>query len=206
MYDSSVCQSLTNLDYGLALQDKQNSVDLAPTASIKMGSEILEGLGKSMLYLPTLLLKISDFVKSSSYCGDLVACISLEERKFYWEILWINSLMRMEIPFDQVNGLSVEVREDDVVVVSIRVSHPPKFWSGWVIPHQPTQWSEADDFTNGYASKYCLHTLHFLKNAIMDPLEKVFNQEPRLKVLATGGLLGVKEHEMFESYSHFPST
>lgn len=143
-------------------------------------SPILEQLNS---VIPVLVLKIGEFVKSSTYSGDIVACISFVERCFFWDIMWINSIVRIEIPFDEIEGLSLDFKEDNLVVFSIQLSRPPKFWSGSMIPHQDIQWCITDDFTNGYARKFKRHILHLLQNELLDILPKLYEHEPSLCLL-----------------------
>lgn len=141
---------------------------------------------KKMDCLPLLLLKIGNFSKTNEN-GDLYSWFSYIERKFYWEILYVQSHMKMEISFDDINAINIDTRSDGTMVVAFELNNPPKFWCGHMTPQQLIQWSRIQDFTNGYASKYCQHILHFMEIVIRDPMKRLLEQEDRFKKLAEKG-------------------
>jgi len=140
------------------------------------------------VYLPILMLKIGTWNKTSVFCGDLVACFSFKEKKFGWEIFAMGSLLQIEIQFDEVCGLGLELFSDGTAMVIVEISKPPIFASGCLQPHTPTLWARVPDFTGGQASTCRQHALHFSKAALSQPLERLLSEEPRLKELAKKGL------------------
>lgn len=147
-----------------------------------------------LAYVPILMMKIGEYIKTSNICGDLICCISFKERKFYWELLLAQSLSRIEIDFDNISALEIQPRSDGITVMILQLSHPPKFWNGWK-SHYQIQWIPMADFTTGYAASiYRHHVLHFVKSAISLPLHRLFEQEIRLKNISE---MGIKHENLF---------
>eukprot|EP01120_Amphizonella_sp_Union-15-10_P012310 TRINITY_DN5443_c0_g1_i3.p1 TRINITY_DN5443_c0_g1~~TRINITY_DN5443_c0_g1_i3.p1 ORF type:complete len:507 (-),score=88.03 TRINITY_DN5443_c0_g1_i3:167-1687(-) len=140
-------------------------------------------------FLPVLMLKIGTWHKTSLFCGDLVARFSFKDKQFEWEIFSMGSLLKIEIEFDDVTGLGLEVFSDGTAMLIVEIRKPPIFSNGCLIePHSSNAWAQVPDFTNGQASSCCQHVLHFSKLALNLPLERLLSEVPRLKELAKRGL------------------
>lgn len=198
-YNEQTTTKLTNdfIPSGLTESEYQFNLSMASlpisTEPIPSKSEEDEKLNH-LAYIPILILKIGEYIKMSNICGDLICCISFKERKFYWELLGAQSLSRIEIDFDNVSGLEIELRDDDITVIILQLFHPPKFWKGWKSIYQNIHWTPIADFTTGFASIYRQHVLHFVKSAISYPLNRLLEQEIRLKKISE---LGVKHENLF---------
>eukprot|EP01102_Stenamoeba_stenopodia_P000324 TRINITY_DN102_c0_g1_i1.p1 TRINITY_DN102_c0_g1~~TRINITY_DN102_c0_g1_i1.p1 ORF type:complete len:285 (+),score=55.92 TRINITY_DN102_c0_g1_i1:306-1160(+) len=60
------------------------------------------------LNIPLVRLQMDLWERSSLYFGDLIARVSLTERKFFWESVNLEGLVRVTLPFDDVERLILE--------------------------------------------------------------------------------------------------
>jgi len=60
------------------------------------------------LNIPLVKLQMDLWERSSLYFGDLIARVSLTERKFFWESVNLEGLVRITLSFDEVERLVLE--------------------------------------------------------------------------------------------------
>lgn len=140
------------------------------------------------VYVPALMYQCGSYQRQSSFCGDLVLAVNLTERKLAWDVFAVNSLLRMEISFDDIATMGIEPQNDTNCIVLLNLSKPPTFFCGWSEPHTPTVWVRVNDFTGNQAVRFRHHVFCFLNTALSEPLNRLFEQEPRLKKLADLGV------------------
>lgn len=139
--------------------------------------------------VPVLMLKIGQWHRVSTYCGDIPAKFSFSERTFAWEIISSPTLVaKLEIPFDSVDGLGLDIFPDGSVSLVIQAAEPPGFTASSIQPHRPLHWFPCSDFTSNNASQYLCHWLHFPRGSLNAPLDCLLKTEPRLRGLAQNGL------------------
>jgi hypothetical protein len=140
------------------------------------------------VYIPALMYQCGSYQRQSSFCGDLVLAINLAERKLAWDVFAVNSLLRMEISFDDVSSMGIEPQSDSNGIIILNLHRPPTFYCGWSEPHTPTVWVRVNDFTGQQAVRFRHHVFCFLNTALSEPLGRLFEQEPNLKKLADMGM------------------
>jgi len=132
-------------------------------------------------------LKIGTWQKSS--CGDLFAKISYEERKFIWEVYNIDhhSFSKVEISFDDVIRLEYTGLPHGYACLSLETCKAPAFFDGVSsADHKATLWHPSDAFPNSQGLAVMQHTLHFMAESIVGPLDTLLRLEPRFQfILAT---------------------
>eukprot|EP01133_Synstelium_polycarpum_P018138 gene18138-21681_t len=132
--------------------------------------------------LPSISLKIGSWEKASSFCGDLVARFSYTERKFMWEIFNTgSSLTKMEIFFDDINGMELIQLPDGRVEMTFSIKKQPLFYEAKFEANTAMMYKSCADFTGGEASKCKKHSLCFIKNALSNPLEALSATDPKFK-------------------------
>jgi hypothetical protein len=143
-------------------------------------------------HIPLLRLNIGLWQAESQCCGDLVAKFSYKERTILWEIFDVGSLLRAVVPFDDLNGVGLELHHDDTGTMVIELRCAPTFYKGVLQPHESTIWTQIGDFTEGMASTFRRHILHFSRRALNEPIEDIFRRDPRLQGLLLQGLPALK--------------
>lgn len=143
-------------------------------------------------HIPLLRLNIGLWQAESQCCGDLVAKFCYKERTILWEIFDVGSLLRTVISFDDLNGVGLELHPDDTATMVIELRCPPKFFKGVLQPHEATIWTKIGDFTEGMASTFRRHILHFSRRALNEQIEDIFRRDPRLQGLLLQGLPALK--------------
>jgi len=143
-------------------------------------------------HIPLLRLNIGLWQAESQCCGDLVAKFSYKERTILWEIFDVGSLLRTVISFDDLNGVGLELHPDDTATMVIELRCAPMFYKGVLQPHESTIWTQIGDFTEGMASTFRRHILHFSRRALNEPIEDIFRRDPRLQGLLLQGLPALK--------------
>jgi len=145
-------------------------------------------LKEKFCHIPLLRLNIGLWQAESQCCGDLVAKFAYKERCIVWEIFEVGSLLRTTIPFDDLNGVGLELHPDDTATMVIELRSPPTFQKGELQPQESTVWTPITDFTEGMASTFRRHILHFSRKALNDSIEDIFRRDPRLQSLLLQGL------------------
>jgi len=89
---------------------------------------------------------------------------------------------------------------DNSAVLVLELSTPPQFYRGTLQQNNTTMWDIIDDFTDGQAITARHQVLHFPRPSLTDPLERLLNEEPRLKELARQGLSADPSHLYFREF------
>jgi len=155
-------------------------------------SEEIKDLKEKFCYLPLLKLNIGLWQAESQCCGDLIAKFCYKERCIVWEIFDVGSLLRTVISFDNLNGVGLEFHADDTATLVIELLAPPTFFKGVLRPYESTLWTQISDFTEGMASTFRRHILHFSKRSLTNSIESIFQRDPRLQSLLLQGLPALK--------------
>eukprot|EP01102_Stenamoeba_stenopodia_P020100 TRINITY_DN772_c0_g1_i1.p1 TRINITY_DN772_c0_g1~~TRINITY_DN772_c0_g1_i1.p1 ORF type:complete len:689 (-),score=98.29 TRINITY_DN772_c0_g1_i1:62-2128(-) len=155
-------------------------------------SNDIKELKEKFCYLPLLKLNIGLWQAESQCCGDLIAKFCYKERCIVWEIFDVGSLLRTVISFDNLNGVGLEFHADDTATLVIELLAPPTFFKGVLRPYESTLWTQISDFTEGMASTFRRHILHFSRRSLTDSIESIFQRDPRLQSLLLQGLPALK--------------
>jgi len=150
--------------------------------------EYLKELRERYCHIPLLRLNIGLWQAESQCCGDLVAKFCYQERAIIWEIFDVGSLLRAVVSFDDLNGVGLELHHDDTATMVIELRCAPTFYKGVLQPHESTVWTQIGDFTEGMASTFRRHILHFSRRALNEAIEDIFRRDPRLQGLLLQGL------------------
>lgn len=155
-------------------------------------SEDIKELKDKFCYIPLLKLNIGLWQAESQCCGDLIAKFCYKERCIVWEIFDVGSLLRTVISFDNLNGVGLEFHADDTATLVMELLAPPTFFKGVLRAYESTLWTQISDFTEGMASTFRRHILHFSKRSLTDSIESIFQRDPRLQSLLLQGLPALK--------------
>jgi len=170
--------------------DEPEEVVVTPVTPVE--EDEFKSLRDRFCHMFLLRLNIGLWQAESQCCGDLVAKFSYKERTILWEIFDVGSLLRTVISFDDLNGVGLELHPDDTATMVIELRCAPKFYKGVLQPHEATIWTQIGDFTEGMASTFRRHILHFSRRALNEPIEDIFRRDPRLQGLLLQGLPALK--------------
>jgi len=149
-------------------------------------------LREAFSHIPILQLNIGLWQAESQCCGDLAMKFCYKERTIIWEIFDVGSLLRCVIPFDDLNGVGLELHPDDTATMVIELRCAPVFYRGVLQPQEATIWTPIGDFTEGMASTFRRHILHFSRRALNETIEEIFCRDSRLQGLLLQGLPALK--------------
>jgi len=140
--------------------------------------------------LPIVMLAIGSWTRTTSgTCGDLLARFSFHEEKFTWEIQTSSSSFnRIDISFDNVQGLGIESVVDGTAIFTVETIGPAQFYDAALQSHGSHIWKSTDDFTGGEATKARRHSVQVFSNALSAPLEFLLGSNMRLNHFAKLGL------------------
>lgn len=141
-----------------------------------------EFISEDHIYVPISLLMIGEYILENS-SNNLFALFSYSTRTIYWKKRNIDSIFQMEISFDDIMNMRIEYKEE-TAIFHVYLYLPPRFWIG-LIPLNEANifWKPTKDFTEGYATRYLFHIVHFPKYLITKPLEKLLAYDFRIRSL-----------------------
>jgi hypothetical protein len=149
-------------------------------------------LREAFSHIPIMQLNIGLWQAESQCCGDLAMKFCYRDRSIIWEIFDVGSLLRCVILFDDLNGVGLELHSDDTATMVIELRCAPVFYRGVLQPHEATIWTPIGDFTEGMASTFRRHILHFSRRALNEPIEGIFCRDSHLQGLLLQGLPALK--------------
>jgi len=150
------------------------------------------------MMIPTLILRVGNFLRESIWCGDILFSVSIEKRSFVWELLGLKGFYRTELPFDSINGIDIELSPTGSAILLLKLKQKPNTYKCVLTPHVTPVWEVTTDETTEQISCFEHQELHFIKAALSNVLEKLFSFEKKLQNLAAKGLKGC---DMFSTFA-----
>ncbi|WCJ43043.1 hypothetical protein M5689_023808 [Euphorbia peplus] len=127
------------------------------------------------------LIKIGKWERKKKNEGDITAKCYFAKKKLVWEFLQGNLKSKIEIQWNDIIGLRVDLQENKLGILEIELNKAPDFFEE--IDPQPrkhTIWRVTSDFTKGAASTFRRHYVEFPPGMLDKHYEKLLQCDQRL--------------------------
>ncbi|XP_065854782.1 uncharacterized protein [Euphorbia lathyris] len=126
-------------------------------------------------------IKIGKWERIKKNEGDITAKCYFAKKKLVWEFLQGNLKSKIEIQWNEIIGLQVDLQENKPGILEIELNKAPDFFEE--IDPQPrkhTIWRVTSDFTGGAASTFRRHSIVFPPGILDKHYEKLLQCDQRL--------------------------